>query len=159
VAATCDLSPGRRALNGLVRGLLRPGRGPRRTDLLTVAGRRTGRPRWTPVTRGETDQGRWRVAPDGPVGSVRNARAAGRATLSRGRRRETVALTEVGPAESAPVLRRHVAEVPVPRAFFDAGPEAPLEAFLAEATRHAVFRITSTTAASDAARSTPGRSA
>jgi deazaflavin-dependent oxidoreductase (nitroreductase family) len=159
VAATYRLSAPRRAVNALVRQLLRLGLGPSRTYLLTVPGRRTGRPCSTPVTLVEGPEGRWLVAPYGAVGWVWNVRAAGGATLSRGRRMERVHLVELGPLESAPVLRRYVAEVPVTRPFFDARAGDPLEAFEAEAARHPVFRITSGTASSDSTRRTPGRSA
>jgi len=50
VAASYRLSPVRRAVNALVRGLVRVGLNPPRTHLLTVPGRRSGRPRSTPVT-------------------------------------------------------------------------------------------------------------
>jgi deazaflavin-dependent oxidoreductase (nitroreductase family) len=159
VAATYRLSATRRAVNALVRTLLLVGLGPPRTFLLTVQGRHTGERRSTPVTLVQTGGQRWLVAPYGAVSWVRNARAAGRVTLSRGWRRETVALTELGPAESAPVLRQYVQEVPITRPFFDATPDAPLEAFVAEAPRHPVFRITPGSASSESMRATPGRSA
>ena len=57
--------------------------------LLTVPGRRSGRPRSTPVTLVEEDGQRWLVA-SGPAGWVTNARAAGQVELSRGRRSERV---------------------------------------------------------------------
>jgi hypothetical protein len=72
---------------------------------------------------------------------VRNARAAGQVTLSRGRRSETVAMVELEPAEAAPVLKQYVTEVPITRPFFEARPDSPLEAFASEAPRHPVFRI------------------
>jgi deazaflavin-dependent oxidoreductase (nitroreductase family) len=159
VAATYRLSPARRAVNALVRALLRAGLGPPRTHLLTAPGRRTGRPRSTPVTLLEAGGQRWLVAPYGAVGWVRNARAAGQVALSRGRRTEIVSVEELPPAERATVLRRYVRDVPVTRPFFDAGPDAPLEAFAAEASRHPVFRIIAGSATSDPTRATPGRSA
>ena len=122
MAATSRLSCGRRLLNGLVRIFLRMGLAPRRIDLLTVHGRRSGVLSSTPVTLVEAGGQRWLVAPYGEVSWVRNARAAGQVTLSRGRHSETVAIVELGPAESAPVLRRYVTEVPITRLFFDAGP-------------------------------------
>jgi deazaflavin-dependent oxidoreductase (nitroreductase family) len=112
----------RRILNHLVRALLRVGLGRRHTYLLTVRGRRSGRLYSTLVTLVEEDGRRWLVAPYGEVSWVRNARAAGQVTLSRGRHSETVAIVELGPAESAPVLKRYVTEVPITRLFFDAGP-------------------------------------
>lgn len=141
MAATYRRSHWRRLANVLVRGLLRAGVGPPRTYLLTVPGRRTGHPRSTPVTLVEESGRRWLVAPYGEVGWVKNARAAGRVTLSRGRQSETVAITEVGVDEAAPVLKAYVRDVPITRPFFDARPDADLGAFKDEALRHPVFRI------------------
>jgi deazaflavin-dependent oxidoreductase (nitroreductase family) len=159
VAASYRLSPVRRAVNALVRGLLGLGLGPPRTYLLTVPGRRSGRLRSTPVTLVEGDGQRWLVAPYGTVDWVRNARTAGRVTLSRGRRSETVLVSELDSRESAPVLRQYAREVPITRPFFDAAPDGALEAFAAEAARHPVFRIMSGSAASEPTRTSPGRSA
>ena len=131
----------RRSANVLVRCLLRVGLGPRHTYLLSVRGRRTGRLHSTPVTLVEEENQRWLVAPYGEVGWVRNARAVGQVTLSRGGRIERAAIFEVQPAEAAPVLRRYVMQVPITRPYFDVRPDSSLEAFLAEALRHPVFRI------------------
>jgi deazaflavin-dependent oxidoreductase (nitroreductase family) len=141
MAATYRLSHWRRLLNALVRGLLRVGLGPRHTYLLTVRGRRSGTHYSTPVTLVEEGTNRWLVAPYGEVSWVRNARAAGQVTLSRGRHTETLAIAELGPEEAAPVLHQYVTEVPITRPFFDAKPDAPVEAFVAEAYRHPVFHI------------------
>jgi deazaflavin-dependent oxidoreductase (nitroreductase family) len=141
MAATYRLSSWRRLLNTLVRTLLRGGLGPRHTYLLTVQGRRTGTRYSTPVTLVEEGTNRWPVAPYGEVSWVRNARAACQVTLSRGRRSETAAIVELGPAESAPVLKQYVTEVPITRPFFDAKPDSPVAAFVAETHRHPVFRI------------------
>ena len=141
MAATYHLSGWRRLLNGLVRILLRVGLAPRRTYLLTVRGRRSGKPYSTPVTLVETITDRWLVAPYGEVSWVRNPRAAGQVTLSHGRHAETVMIVELRPAEAAPVLQQYVTEVQITRPFFDAKPDAPVEAFVAEAHRHPVFRI------------------
>jgi hypothetical protein len=64
-------------------------------------------------------------------------------TLSRGRHREKVEVTEVDAHTSAPVLREYVRRVRVVRPFFDASPDSPVEAFAAEAVRHPVFRLES----------------
>lgn len=131
----------RRLLDALVRACLTIGIGPRRTYLMTVRGRTTGRPRTTPVTLVESPRGRWLVAPYGEVGWVRNVRAAGRVTLRRGRRAETVDVIEVGTAESAPVLKQYAREVPITRPYFEARPDDPVDAFRREAARHPVFRL------------------
>jgi deazaflavin-dependent oxidoreductase (nitroreductase family) len=141
MAATYRLSLWRRFLNRLVQTLLRVGVGPRHTYLLTVHGRRSGKRYSTPVTLIEEGPNRWLVAPHGEVSRVRNVRAAGQVTLSRGRHAETVAIVAVGPNEAAPVLKQYVTEVTITRPFFDAAPDAPVEAFVAEAHRHPVFRI------------------
>ena len=141
MAATYRLTPSRRAANRLVRFLLRLGLMPGPTYMLTVPGRRSGRPLSTPVTLVEDGGTRWLVAPYGDVGWVRNARAAGRITLSRGRHSESLPIRELDPAEAAPVLQRYVTRVPITRPYFDAKPDSPLGAFIAEAPRHPVFRL------------------
>lgn len=141
MARTFRYTFARRVFNALVRALLSLGLVPSRTYLLTVRGRRTGQPHSTPVTLVEEDGQRWLVAPYGAVDWVQNARAAGQVALSRGRHSETVAIQELGPEESAPVLKAYITQVPVVRPYFDATPSSPLEAFVAEAQRHPVFRI------------------
>jgi deazaflavin-dependent oxidoreductase (nitroreductase family) len=135
----------RRAVNWLVWGLLRVGLAPRRTYLLTVSGRRSGRPYSTPVTLVHRDGERWLVAPYGEVAWVRNARAAGRVSLSRGGKVETVGIEELGPKDAAPILKQYLTDVPITRPFFDVTANADLEAFAAEAPRHPVFRIVGST--------------
>jgi deazaflavin-dependent oxidoreductase (nitroreductase family) len=131
----------RRALNRLMAAAVRRGLGPAPLRLLTVAGRRTGTPRTTPVNLIEADGVRYLVAPYGAVGWVHNLRVAGRATLERGGRREEVGAVEVGPEEAAPVLRRYIAHVAVTRPYFDVSAESSFEAIAAEAGRHPVFRL------------------
>ncbi|HEX2228443.1 MAG TPA: nitroreductase family deazaflavin-dependent oxidoreductase [Candidatus Binatia bacterium] len=131
----------RRLVNGIVRGLLRVGLSPPHTYLLTVQGRKTGQPYSTPVTLVEKDGERWLVAPYGEVGWVRNARAANRVTLTRGRRFETVRIQELSAEDAAPVLKTYLGQVPVVRPFFDVKPRSNLRDFAAEASRHPVFRI------------------
>ncbi len=141
MATTYRLSPSRRAANRLVRLLLKLGLMPGPTYLLTVPGRRTGHPLSTPVTLVEEGDSRWLVAPYGDVAWVRNARAAGQITLSRGKRSETLPIRELSPAEAAPVLQRYITRVPITRPYFDAKPDSPLAAFVAEAPRHPVFHL------------------
>ena len=145
MAWTYRLSAWRRVANLLVRTLLRTGVGPPRTYLLTVRGRTSGRAYSTPVTLVEENGLWWLVAPYGEVAWVRNARAAGEAILSRGRRVAMVALFESPPEEAAPVLKRYISDVPITRPYFDVTPASDLTAFAAEASRHPVFRIVPTT--------------
>jgi deazaflavin-dependent oxidoreductase (nitroreductase family) len=141
MARTYHLSAGRRLANRLLTALLRRGVAGGMTYLLTVRGRRSGRPYSTPVNLIEHGAERWLVAPYGAVNWVRNARAAGQVTLSRGRHSETVGIRELGPEESAPVLKEYVRRVPITRPYFDATPQSPVEVFAAEAGRHPVFHI------------------
>ena len=141
MAATYRLGVTRRLVNVLVTALLRAGLGPPRTYLLGVRGRKSGRLLTTPVTLVEEGGRRWLVAPYGEVGWVKNARAAGRVTLRRGRRAETRRIVELGPEEAAPVLKRYVTGNPITRPFFDARPSSDLATFRAEAPRHPVFRL------------------
>jgi deazaflavin-dependent oxidoreductase (nitroreductase family) len=109
--------------------------------LLTVRGKKTGRPYSTPVTLVEEDGKRWLVAPYGDVAWVRNARAAGQVTLTRGRRSEIVTIIELSPEVAAPVLKNYLSRVPVARPFFDVKPKSNMNDFVAEAPKHPVFRI------------------
>jgi deazaflavin-dependent oxidoreductase (nitroreductase family) len=140
MARTYRLGTTRRLVNVIMKRLLRVDLAGRHTYLLSVPGRRSGRTYATPVILVENGE-RWLVAPYGEVGWVRNARAAGQVTLSRKQHSETVRIREVGPEQSAPVLREYLRQVRVVRPFFDASPDSPVEAFAAEAGRHPVFLI------------------
>ena len=72
--------------------------------VLTVPGRRSGTPRSTPVTPIEVEGRRFVVAALPRADWARNARAAGRGELARGRRRTPVVLREVDDLD----LRRRV---------------------------------------------------
>lgn len=131
----------RRALNAGVRPLARLGLTGPRTHLLTVPGRRTGRPWSTPVSIVEEGGKRWLVAPYGARNWVLNARAAGRVELRRGRRRERLAVVELGPEEAVPVLRRYYELARVTRPFFEVSLDSSEQDWVAEAPRHPVFRL------------------
>ena len=73
--------------------------------VLTVPGRKTGKPRSTPMTPFEHDGGLYMVAGYPGADWASNARAAGAGTLSRGRRSRRVKIIELDAAESRPVLR------------------------------------------------------
>jgi len=136
-------TPWRRALNAVVRPLARYGLAGRRLHLLTVRGRSSGRLWSTPVSVVEDGGSRWLVAPVAGRNWVLNARAAGWVELRRGRRRERLAVVELAPAQAVPVLRRYVESRAgrLTQPFFDASPDSPEAAWLAEADRHAVFRL------------------
>lgn len=132
---------GHRLINPVMRALIRLGVAPRRYYVLTVRGRKSGRLYSTPVSLIVEGDRRWLVAPYGPVSWVVNARAAGKVTLSRRGHAETVPIIELGPEESAPVLKQYLANEPITQPYFEAAPDAPLEAFAQEAARHPVFQI------------------
>ena len=95
-----------RAFNSAVRWLTEHGVSLAGSRVLTVAGRRSGLPRSTPVNLLEHGDHRYLVSPRGETEWVRNARAAGGAAqLSVGRRVEHVVLAEVPVADRPPVLR------------------------------------------------------
>src|SRR5581483_12069185 len=108
MAATYRLTLGRCVANVLMRAALRAGVAPSRYALLTVRGRKTGRPLSTPVIVLSRPDGRWLVSPYGQRAWVENARAAGEVTLSRGRHRKTVPIQEVHGEDAAPVLRDYL---------------------------------------------------
>ena len=145
MAETYKLTFGRRLVNRIVQALLRAGVKIGTTYLLTVKGRKSGQMHTIPVTLVEEGSQRWLVAPYGEVSWVRNARAAGQVTLTRGRQSETVAIVELGPADAAPVLREYLKRVPIVHPFFDATSASPLEVFESEASLHPVFRIIGST--------------
>jgi deazaflavin-dependent oxidoreductase (nitroreductase family) len=144
VAKTYRMTSGSRLANTVLGLMLRGGMAPGFMRLLTVPGRRTGQLHSTPVVPVQTDQGRWLVSPFGEVGWVHNTRAAGRVTLRRGRRSETLAATEVDAADAVPVLREYLAMKPAGKYvkdYFDVDLDASDDAFTAEAPRHPVFAL------------------
>ena len=116
MAKTFRANFGVRASNAIVAALLRSGVKIGQMTLLTVPGRKSGQPRTTPVVIGEHDGLRWVVSVYGQVDWARNLRAAGKATLQRGRRSETVkrrrALPCRGRADPEAVARRCTGDDP-----------------------------------------------
>ncbi|BBH67489.1 hypothetical protein ACTI_41740 [Actinoplanes sp. OR16] len=131
--------------NRVVRGLNRLGLRLGTIHVLTVAGRRSGVPRPTPVSPLTLSGHRYVVAglPEGDW--ARNVRAAGRGELSAGRRSVPVTLHEVqDPQVKQRVMRAFPKEVPGGVPFFVklglVGRGDP-EEFAAAADRVAVFEI------------------
>jgi deazaflavin-dependent oxidoreductase (nitroreductase family) len=117
------------------------GKGP---VVLTVPGRKTGKPRSTPVTPMTVDGRRYLVS--GIPGSdwSANARAAGEATLYQGRRAERVRVVEMSAEQARPLLREFPVKVPsgvgfVKNAGLVTGPNP--DEFEALAGRLPVFRL------------------
>lgn len=142
MAKTLHLTVADRIGDALFMALLRAGVKIGTMSLLTVRGRKSGEPRTVPVLLVEQDGERFLVAPYGVVQWVRNLRASGKATLTRGRRSESISVTELEAKEAAPILKQYLAKATATRPYFDVTKDSPLEAFEREAPRHPVFRIT-----------------
>lgn len=85
--------------------------------VLSVRGRRSGLMRRTVVSPFVVN-GRNYVLSFGQLEWVRNARAAGRGTLGRGRHQNTVALVEVKAPDSAPIVSEFPRQIPGGVRFF-----------------------------------------
>ena len=136
------LSPATRVINWVFWAMTRAGMGASYRHILTVRGRRTGKLRSTPVDVIETAGHRWLVAGYGMSSWVLNVRAAGEVTLRRGRRARRYTVTEPAPSAAIPVLRRYITRIRVTRPYFDAAPDSPDDAIMAELPGHPVFRLT-----------------
>ena len=136
--------------NAIVTALLRAGAKLGSMTLLTVRGRKSGQPRTTPVAVVEGDGERWLIAPFGEVNWVRNLRAAGEATLTRGRRSERVTVRELSAEEAAVALKQTLDGAPAfLRQYFDVTPASPLADFEREAPRHPVFQVRTASASTE----------
>lgn len=109
--------------------------------LLTVRGRKSGQPRTVPIVLLERNGKRYLASPYGIVDWVRNLRAAGEATLTRGRRTETVTARELPADEAALVLRDDVrGGNPFARSF-GVTADSTLEEFERAVVRHPLFEL------------------
>ncbi|OZM73305.1 deazaflavin-dependent nitroreductase [Amycolatopsis antarctica] len=114
-------------------------------DVLTLPGRRSGKPRRTPLSVMTHEGERYVLGGFPNADWVRNARAAdGLGTLSRGRKHERVRLMELSAEQARPFLRLFPIEVPTGVPIMkDAGlvAEGTPDEYEALAGRCAVFRI------------------
>ncbi|WP_328404753.1 nitroreductase/quinone reductase family protein [Nocardia sp. NBC_00403] len=112
--------------------------------LLTVPGRKTGRAQITPVAPVLIDGIQYLVRAYPNADWVRNARAAGRGTLTRGRQVRNVDLIEISEAERGPILREFPRQNPRGAAAFLRNglvdSESP-DSFAAAAPRCPLFRV------------------
>jgi deazaflavin-dependent oxidoreductase (nitroreductase family) len=122
------------------------GVGPQR--LLSVPGRTTRILRTTPVAVIALDGERYIVAGFETSDWVKNVRAAGWATIGRGRKSEQVDLVEVAPDKRVPILRAFAQKVRGGRVFLTVAANASDMEFVAASSRHPVFRVVSIAAAS-----------
>lgn len=139
---TYRVTPFVRMGNLFTRAMIRGGLRIRNSALLTVTGRKSGKPRSVPVAIAERDGERYLIGAFGVVNWVRNLRAAGQATLTRGRHTEAISVTELPTAEAARFLKQVVSTAPgFIRGYFDVTPASSLEEFEREAPRHPVFLV------------------
>ena len=111
--------------------------------LLTVRGRKSGQPRTVPLVILERNGKRYVGSPYGIVDWVRNLRAAGEATLTRGRRSETVNARELPTGEATLLLREDVkGDNPFAR-YFGVTADSSLEELERAAVSHPVFVLES----------------
>jgi deazaflavin-dependent oxidoreductase (nitroreductase family) len=80
--------------------------------VLTAPGRKTGKPRSTPITPMVVDGRRYVVNAYPGADWVGNVRAAEHVTLTQGRRSELVRMVELGQDDARPILREFPAQVP-----------------------------------------------
>jgi deazaflavin-dependent oxidoreductase (nitroreductase family) len=136
------LKPMNKALMAAARvGLIKEG-----PMVLTVTGRKSGRPRSTPITPFEVDGRRYVVGGFPGADWVRNAQANPDAVLTRGKIRERVRMVELTTEEARPLLRRFPELVPTGVSFMKnaglvTGPNP--DEFEALAGRCSVFRFDS----------------
>lgn len=141
MARTYTKNAATRVINWVFTTMTRLGLGASYRHLLTVRGRKTGQLHTTPVDVMDVGGQRWLVAGYGPANWVRNARAAGEVTLSRGGRQHRYAIAEPAPGEAVPVLRKYLTDIRVIRPYFDATPASPDSEIKAELARHPVLRL------------------
>jgi deazaflavin-dependent oxidoreductase (nitroreductase family) len=115
--------------------------------LLTVAGRRSGLPRTTPVALNRREGGWLLVSVYGTVDWVRNLRAAKTGVVTMRRKSVSVMSRELSAGEAAPIIRDLLEAVnPIVRAVigrnFEADQSSGLAEWVEEARRHPVFLLT-----------------
>lgn len=113
-------------------------------EVLTVPGRKSGKARSTPITPFTVDGKRYVVGGFPGADWVRNARAAGVVTLTKGRRTAVVRIVELSAEDARPLLRAFPVLVPTGVSFMkNAGlvTEGRPDEFEALAGRCAVFRF------------------
>ena len=107
--------------------------------LLTVRGRKSGQPRTVALAIIERNGKRYVGSPYGIVAWVRNLRAAGEATLTRGRRSETVNARELPKGEAALLLREEIKDGNPFARYFGVTADSSLEEFERAVVSHPLF--------------------
>jgi deazaflavin-dependent oxidoreductase (nitroreductase family) len=136
---TFHFSLDRRITNWVIKILLKYDLAPEIYYLLTVQGRKSGRPHSIPVVLVEEGGKRYLVAPYGVVDWVKNARAAGQIHLSQRKLDEQFTILELSPQAAAPILQMYLQQFPITGPYFGANLESPLSAFVEDAQTRPVF--------------------
>jgi deazaflavin-dependent oxidoreductase (nitroreductase family) len=144
--------------NSMTSSLLRLGIKMGSFALLTVRGRKSGKPIETPIAIFVQEGKRYLITPYGVVNWVRNLRAAGgEASIKRSRRTEKIHAIELPPEAAAPIFREAVRSGPpgIPAAIFrgyrylfvlpylNVTVNSSLEEFEREVLTHPVFLLQS----------------
>jgi hypothetical protein len=110
--------------------------------LVTVRGRKSGKEYSTPFWLLERPDGRYWVSVFGETNTIKNARAAGHVTVSRGATRDEVRLVEVPVESRLPLLHEYLAsnKSPLVRTYF-AMPTSTDDELQALAPEHTVFKL------------------
>jgi deazaflavin-dependent oxidoreductase (nitroreductase family) len=107
--------------------------------LLTVRGRKSGQPRTVALAIIERNGKRYVGSPYGIVAWVRNLRVAGEATLTRGRRAETVNARELPKGEAALLLQEEIKDGNPFARYFGVTADSSLEEFERAVVSHPLF--------------------
>jgi len=110
--------------------------------LVTVRGRKSGKEYSTPFWLLEQPDGRYWVSVFGETNTIKNARAAGHVTVSRGATRDEVRLVEVPVESRLPILHEYLAanKSSMVRTYF-ATPTSNDDELQALAPEHTVFKL------------------
>jgi deazaflavin-dependent oxidoreductase (nitroreductase family) len=132
-----------RVSNAMTSFLMRRGIKMGNMALLTVPGRKSGKPITTPIVIIVQDGKRYLFSPFGIVNWVRNLRAAGgEIAITRGRRTEQIHATELAPEVAAPIFRESMSTIPsYVRGYLDLTANSSLEEFEREIPTHPVFLL------------------
>ena len=133
-----------RLVNRAIGALVGMGIGFRHMYLLEVRGRKSGKPYATPVDLLVHNGHHYLVAPRGYTQWVRNAEAAGRITLRKGRYSEDFQLRALTEAERPAILKAYLDQFrrEVQR-FFPVPAGSPVKEFVPLASRYPAFELIS----------------
>ena len=132
-----------RIFNRLFAIAIRFGIGLGHNYVVEVRGRKSGRIFSTPIDLLEVGRRRYLIAPRGETNWVRNARAAGRVTLRKGRRREEFAVRELGLAERPELLKAYLDRFALTvQRYFPISRGSSVSEFAPIAERYPVFELT-----------------